>query len=118
MKHFIFETCPMCDEDSTKSNIWCPIDDQGFITVQCDNCGFSAPVGFCRKAQCAVNGWSFTSAVTQWRKPTGAPCGLTGQCPWTSLHLLARTKAITCKVRLAMNTDKPTASVIITLTEH
>lgn len=39
MKHFIFETCPMCDEDSTKSNIWCPIDDQGFITVQCDNCG-------------------------------------------------------------------------------
>jgi hypothetical protein len=34
------------------------------------------------------------------------------------LHLLARTKAITCEVRLAMNTDKPTASAIITLTEH
>jgi len=31
---------------------------------------------------------------------------------------LARTKAITCEVRLAMNTDKPTASVIIMLKEH
>ena len=56
--------------------------------------------------------------VTQWRNPTGAPCGLTCQCPWTSLHLLARTKAITCAVRLALNTDTPTATIIITLKEH
>ncbi len=26
------------------------------VLLQCDNCGFSAPVGFRPKAQCAVNG--------------------------------------------------------------
>mgnify|MGYP006148612785 CR=1 FL=1 len=39
MKQLNFKNCPMYYEDSTKSNIWCPIDDHGFITVQCDNCG-------------------------------------------------------------------------------
>jgi hypothetical protein len=31
---------------------------------------------------------------------------------------LAKDSAITCEVRLAMNADKPTVSVIITLKEH
>jgi hypothetical protein len=34
------------------------------------------------------------------------------------LHLLARTKAITCEERLAMNAGKPTEPVIITLKEY
>ena len=88
------------------------------MLIQYENCGSSTPVGFRSKAQCAVNGWSFTSAATRRRKPTGAPFGLTCQRPRTSLHLLPRTKAITCEVRLAMNTDKPTVSTIIMLKEH
>ena len=88
------------------------------MLIQHDNCGSSTPVGFRSKAQCAVNGPSFTSAATQRRSPTGAPCGLACQRLWTSLHLLPMTKAITCEVRLAMNTDKPTGSVIIMLKAH
>jgi len=83
-----------------------------------DNCGFSAAVGFCSKAQCAVNGESFTSAVTQRRNPTAAPIGLACQRPWTSLQLLPRATAITSELRLAMNTDKLTEPAIITLQEH
>lgn len=86
--------------------------------LQGDNYGFSASVGFYRKAQCAVNGWSFTSAATQRWRPTEAPFGLICQRPWTSLHLLPRTKAIACELRLAMNTDKSTEPLIITLKEH
>jgi hypothetical protein len=88
------------------------------VLLQGDNYGFSAAVGFRSKAQCEVNGESFTSAVTQRRKATAAPFGFACQRPWTSLQLLARTTAITCELRLAMNADKQTEPVIITLKEH
>ena len=88
------------------------------MLLQGDNCGFSAAVGFRSKAQCAVNGESFTSAVTQQRKATAAPFGLACQRPWTLLQLLPRATAITSELRLAMNTDKPTEPAIITLQEH
>jgi len=114
-------TSPLTGPASRKMTVVTLPGDSGRVSsvlLQCDNCGCSVPVGFRSKAQCAVNGWSFTSTVTQRRNPTGAPCGLTCQRPWTVLHLLVRTKAIICELRLAMNTDKPTVSAIITLKEH
>ena len=88
------------------------------MLLQGDNYGFSAAVGLRSKAQCEVNGESFTSAVTRRRRPTAAPFGLVCQCPWTSLQLLPRTIAISGELRLAMNTDKPTEPAIIALQEH
>jgi SAM-dependent methyltransferase len=38
MKHNFLSKCPMCDTDSDKSTNWCPVDNDGFITVQCENC--------------------------------------------------------------------------------
>ena len=38
--------------------------------------------------------------------------------PMDGVAPLAKDSAITCEVRLAMNADKPTVSVIITLKEH
>ncbi len=39
MKHNSLKKCPMCDTDVTKSKLWCPIDENGFKTVQCNHCG-------------------------------------------------------------------------------
>jgi len=90
----------------------------GLVLFQCNRLGFSAPVVFRGKAQCAGNGCSLVkhcNAAAEHHR-SARRVGLSASM--AALLLLQRTTAIRCKERLALNADRPTVSQFITLKEY
>ena len=88
------------------------------MLFQCDNCEFSASVVFRNKAQCEGMGHSLVEYCN-------AVAGHHRDALWVSLSTptdcvapLGKGVAIACETRLAVNVDKLTELVIITLKEH
>jgi len=103
------------------------------VLIQHDNYGFSVPVVFRSKAQCAGNGRTLVKHCTKSRRPEATR--LTAEHHRNALRVslsrptaspraptfgspLAKGTAIACEARLAVNLDKLTELVIIMLKEH
>jgi hypothetical protein len=88
------------------------------VLFQCDSDGFSAAVVFRRKAPCAGNGPALVkhgnAAAGHHRSAQGV--GLSASM--AALHLLPRATTLRFELRLALNADRPTESVTITLKEY
>ncbi len=86
--------------------------------LQDDNYGFSAPVMFRRKAQCAGNGHSL---IKRWNAAAEHHRGARRVSMSASMDYvvpLAKEATLTCETRLAMNADKLTELAMSTLEEH
>ena len=97
------------------------------VLFQHHNYGFSVPVVFRNKAQCAGNGRTLAKHCTKSRRPEATQ--LTAEHHRSALRVslsrptdcvspLAKGMAITCEARLAVNLDKLTELAIIILKEH
>ncbi len=88
------------------------------VLFQCDIVGFSVPVVFRSKTQCAGNGPVLAkhcnAAVEHYR--SARRVGLSASM--AALRLLRRTMAIRFEARLALNADMPTEPDNITLKEY
>ncbi len=85
---------------------------------QCDNYGFSVPVAFRGKAQCAGNGGSLVKHCNAAAGRHRDARRVSLSAPMAALRLLPREPTIAGEARLAMNADMLTELAIITLTEH
>jgi hypothetical protein len=88
------------------------------VLFQGDNYGFSVPVVFRSKAQCEANGRSLDE---HWNVVAGHhrdALRVSLSPPTDCVPPLAKGATITCEARLAVNGDKLTELVIITLKEH
>jgi hypothetical protein len=98
--------------------IRCFFQRQTLALFQCDIDGFSAPVVFRRKAPCAGNGPALVkhgNAATEHHRHARR-VGLSASM--AALHLLPRATTFRFELRLALNADRPTESVNITLKEY
>ena len=88
------------------------------MLFQCDNYGFSVPVVFRSKAQCAGNGRTLAkhcnAAAEHHRVALRVSLSRSTDC----VAPLAKGTAIACEERLAVNLDKLTELAIIMLKEH
>lgn len=88
------------------------------MLLQDNNYGFSAPVMFRSKAQCAGNGHSL---IKRWNAAAGHHRDARRVNLSTTMDFvvpLAKETTLTCESRLAMKADKLTERAIITLEEH
>jgi hypothetical protein len=89
------------------------------VLLQYDNDGFSVPVVFRGKAQCAGNGHSPCQAALQrgsgtpQERPKGWSVSAHG-----GVTPLGKDRAIACEACLALDADKPTEPIIIILKEY
>jgi hypothetical protein len=88
------------------------------VLLQSNNDGFSVPVVFRGKAQCAGKGHSLVKRcnAAAGHHRSARRVGLSASM--AAFHLLQRTMAIPCEARLALNADRPTEPVIIRLKEY
>ncbi len=89
------------------------------MLFQCDNYGFSVPVVFRSKAQCAGNGRTLVkhycnAAAEHHRSALRVSLSMPTDC----VTPLAKGAAIAFEARLAVNLDKLTELAIIMLKEH
>ncbi len=88
------------------------------VLFQSDNYGFSVPVVFRSKAQCAGNGRTLAKCCNavagHHRNALRVSLSTSTDC----VAPLAKGAAIACEARLAVNVDKLTELAIITLKEH
>ena len=87
------------------------------MLFQCNNYGFSAPVAFCSKAQRAGNGYSLTQCCNAAAELHGSALRVSLSAPMDGVAPLDKGAAIVGETLLAMNADKLTELVIITLKE-
>ncbi len=95
-----------------------PKDNPNQVLHQCDNYGFSIPVVFRSKTQCEGNGHSL---VEHWNAVAGHhrdALRVSLSTPTDCVPSHGKGMTITYKTRLAVNVDKLTELVIITLMEH
>ena len=88
------------------------------MLFQCDNYGFSDPVGFRSKAQCEANG---RSLVEHWNTVAGhhrVALRVSLSMPTNCVAPFGKGTTIACEARLAVDIDKLTELAIITLKEH
>jgi len=100
------------------------------VLFQCDNYGFSVPVVFRSKAQCAGKTQSIRCAHgASFGRTLAKHCNVAAghhrdalrvslSTPTDCVAPLAKGVAIACEARLAVNVDKLTELAIITLKEH
>jgi hypothetical protein len=88
------------------------------VLSQHGNCGFSVPVMFCSKAQCAGNGYSLAKHCNAAAEHHRDALRVSLSTPTDSVAPLGKGVAIACEARLAVNVDKLTELAITMLREH
>ncbi len=85
---------------------------------QRDNYGFSVPVAFRGKAQCAGNGGSLVKRCNAAEERHRDARRVSLSAPMDGVAPLGKGSCIAGEARLAINADKLTELAIVTLTEH
>ncbi len=88
------------------------------MLIQHDNYGFSVPVVFRSKAQCAGNGRTLAKHCNAVAEHHRDALRVSLSRPTDCVAPLAKGAAIACEARLAVNLDKLTELAIIRLKEH
>ena len=88
------------------------------MLLQRDNYGFSAPVMFRSKAQCAGKGYPLSKRCNGAAGHHGSALRVSLSAFMDCVAPLDKGVAIACEARLAMNADKLTEPAVITLKEH
>ena len=83
-----------------------------------DNYGFSVPVVFCSKAQCAGNGHTLVKHCNAVAGHHRDALRVSLSAPTVCVAPLGKGGAIACEARLAVNADKLTELAIIMFKEH